>query len=311
MFYKNIDQGDFMKKDKVFFNVLWISLTTFFIVSFTILPKSFSGEWYFDPVLIKIGFIEIRWYGFLIALAILLATYIAEKEAKRENVSEDDFFSVLIWGIIFGIIGARIYYVVFNFSYFSHNLMDVFKTWEGGLAIHGAILAAFLVAFLYSHFKKNCTFTFLQGLDIFTFVLPLAQSIGRWGNFFNHEAYGRPTNLPWKMYIAPEHRIPGYQNFEFFHPTFLYESFWDLIVFLLLFYFIRNKRQNYGEVTALYLILYSIGRIPIEFLRTDSLYLGKFRVAVLVSVLLITIGVLMFVFLRRKSIKRDDNKSVA
>jgi phosphatidylglycerol:prolipoprotein diacylglycerol transferase len=266
-----------MKKDKTFLYVLWIALTAFFVISFIILPKSFSGEWYFDSVLIKIGFIEIRWYGLLIAVGILLATFIAENEAKREKVSEDDFFSVLALGIIFGIIGARIYYVIFNFSYFSHNLIDIFKTWEGGLAIHGAILAAFLVAFLYSHFKKNCTFTFLQGLDIFTFVLPLAQSIGRWGNFFNHEAYGRPTNLPWKMYIAPEHRVPGYQNFEFFHPTFLYESFWDLIVFLILFYFIRNKRQNYGEVTALYLILYSVGRIPIELLRTDSLYLGKFR----------------------------------
>ncbi|HHV01573.1 MAG: prolipoprotein diacylglyceryl transferase [Defluviitoga tunisiensis] len=300
-----------MKKDKTFLYVLWIALTAFFVISFIILPKSFSGEWYFDSVLIKIGFIEIRWYGLLIAVGILLATFIAENEAKREKVSEDDFFSVLALGIIFGIIGARIYYVIFNFSYFSHNLIDIFKTWEGGLAIHGAILAAFLVAFLYSHFKKNCTFTFLQGLDIFTFVLPLAQSIGRWGNFFNHEAYGRPTNLPWKMYIAPEHRVPGYQNFEFFHPTFLYESFWDLIVFLILFYFIRNKRQNYGEVTALYLILYSVGRIPIELLRTDSLYLGKFRVAVLISILLIIVGVLMFVFLRKGSIKKGKNNSIA
>jgi len=300
-----------MKKDKTFLYVLWIALTAFFVISFIILPKSFSGEWYFDSVLIKSGFIEIRWYGLLIAVGILLATFIAENEAKREKVSEDDFFSVLALGIIFGIIGARIYYVIFNFSYFSHNLIDIFKTWEGGLAIHGAILAAFLVAFLYSHFKKNCTFTFLQGLDIFTFVLPLAQSIGRWGNFFNHEAYGRPTNLPWKMYIAPEHRVPGYQNFEFFHPTFLYESFWDLIVFLILFYFIRNKRQNYGEVTALYLILYSVGRIPIELLRTDSLYLGKFRVAVLISILLIIVGVLMFVFLRKGSIKKDKNNSIA
>ncbi|HOB15462.1 MAG TPA: prolipoprotein diacylglyceryl transferase [Defluviitoga sp.] len=298
-----------MKKDKVFFNVLWISLAAFFLVCITILPKSFSGEWYVDPVLIKIGSLEIRWYGLLIAIAILLATYIGEREAKRENISEDDFFIALSLGIIFGIIGSRLYYVVFNFSYFSHNLRDIFKIWEGGLAIHGAILAAFLVVFLYSHFKKNCTFTFLQGLDLFTFVLPLSQSIGRWGNFFNHEAYGRPTSLPWKMYVAPEHRMPEYQNYEFFHPTFLYESFWDLIVFLILFYYIRNKRENYGEVTALYLILYSVGRIPIELLRIDSLYIGNFRVAVILSMLLIIIGVFMFISLRRKSLKQDKKKS--
>ena len=111
------------------------------------------------------------------------------------------------------------------------------------------------------------------------------------------------------MYVAPEHRMPGYQNYEFFHPTFLYESFWDLIVFLILFYYIRNKRENYGEVTALYLILYSIGRIPIELLRIDSLYIGNFRVAVILSMLLIIIGVFMFISLRRKSLKQDKKKS--
>ncbi|PNR92453.1 prolipoprotein diacylglyceryl transferase [Petrotoga sp. 9PWA.NaAc.5.4] len=289
-----------MKKDKVFFNTFLVSVFSFILVSITILPKSFSGEWYFNPIIIKIGVLEIRWYGLLIAISILLATFIGQKEAEREKVSEDDFFNALSLGIIFGIIGARLYYVLFNLQYFSKNPSEILKIWHGGLAIHGAILAAFLTVFVYTHLKKNCTFTFLQGLDLFTFVLPLAQSIGRWGNFFNHEAYGTPTELPWKMYIAPEHRMVGFESYEYFHPTFLYESAWNLLIFLVLFYFIRNKRKTYGEVTALYLILYSIGRIPIEMLRTDSLYVGNMRVAVLISIFFIIIGAITFLILRYK-----------
>jgi len=293
-------RGGNIIKDKVFFNILMFSIISFFIISLIILPRSFSGEWYFSPIMLQIGRIEIRWYGVLIALSILLATFIAEKEAKKEKIDEDDLFTAVSLGIIFGILGARLYYVIFNFDYFSGNLSAIFKIWQGGLAIHGAILAAFLVVFLYTKIKKKCSFTFLQGLDLFTFVLPLAQSIGRWGNFFNHEAYGAPTNLPWKMYIAPQDRMIGYESYEYFHPTFFYESAWNLVVFLILFYFIRNKRKSYGEVTALYLILYSIGRIPIESLRTDSLYLGNFRVAILISIILIILGIGLFFYLRKK-----------
>ncbi|MGY4687203.1 diacylglyceryl transferase [Petrotoga mexicana DSM 14811] len=289
-----------MKKDKVFLNTLWVSITSFLVICIVVLPKSFSGEWYFSPVLVTVGPLEIRWYGLLIASSILLATFIAQKEAEREKINEDDLFTAVSLGIIFGIIGARLYYVLFNFEYFSRNPSEIFKIWHGGMAIHGAILAAFLVVFLYTQLKKKCTFTFLQGLDLFTFVLPLAQAIGRWGNFFNHEAYGSPTNLPWKMYISLPDRMPGYEAYEYFHPTFLYESAWNLLVFLILFYFIRNKRKTYGEVTALYLILYSIGRIPIERLRTDSLYIGDFRVAVVISLILIVLGSLLFVYLRNK-----------
>jgi len=152
---------------------------------------------------------------------------------------------------------------------------------------------------------KKSSFTFLQGFDIAALMLPLAQAIGRWGNFCNHEAYGKPTDLPWKMYIPPRFRMPGYEAFEFFHPTFLYESLWNIGIFVFLFWFYKNKRKNFGEILALYMIFYSIARFFIEGLRLDSLYWGEYRAAQITSVLLIIFGLLLFVLVRKYG--KDSN----
>ncbi|MFN3692287.1 MAG: prolipoprotein diacylglyceryl transferase, partial [Fervidobacterium sp.] len=158
-------------------------------------------------------------------------------------------------------------------------------------------------------------FSFVHATDLFTSVLPIGQAIGRWGNFFNYEAYGRPTNLPWKMFVPPEKRMPGFDTYEFFHPTFLYESLWNIIVFIFLYFVIEKRKQNFGETTALYLILYSVGRFMIESLRLDSLMVSNFRTAQVVSVLLIITGAVWYAFLLGKtkstqSIRRvNDNKN--
>lgn len=280
--------------------VLTITAAYSLLVLF-LLPKAFSGEIYLSPVLFNIGSLEIRWYGFLIAFSILIVTLIAENRAKKENISQDDFYSAVIFGVILGVFGARLYYVAFNLDYYLSNPSEIIMINHGGMAIHGGILGAILSVYLYTKFKKKSSLKFFQALDIFTFVLPLAQAIGRWGNFFNHEAYGSPTDLPWKMFVALEHRMPGYENFKYFHPTFLYESIGNSIIFLILLYYINFKRKVKGEVTALYLIFYSVLRGFIEILRTDSLYFLGIKTNVLMSVILFFVGLFLFIYLRRKN----------
>jgi len=281
--------------------ILWASVIAITILLiFFFLKPVFSGNIILNSVIFRLGKLQVRWYGVLIASGIIIAYVVARVRIKAENINEDQVIEGLFYGVIAGVIGARIYYVIFNWDYFSKNPSDIFKTWNGGLAIHGAIIAAIIVAFLYTRLKKNVTFGFLQILDIALMVFPLAQAIGRWGNFFNYEAFGKPTDLPWKMFVPVQNRPFAYRKFEYFHPTFLYESIWDLIVFSILFTYTKKYRRNFGETAALYMIFYSIGRFFIERLRLDSLYMGSLRTAQVISVVLIILGVLLFAYLRRK-----------
>ncbi|KLO22201.1 MULTISPECIES: prolipoprotein diacylglyceryl transferase [unclassified Marinitoga] len=290
-------------QDKLFKITLLISIPIMFILLIFLLPKVFSGNLILNPVLISIGPFQIRWYGLLIATGVFLSIFLANDTAKKWNISENDLFNAIIIGLIFAIIGARLYYVIFNWDIYSKlPFSEIFKTWHGGLAIHGGILGALLSVFLYTKMKKNLTFNFLKGLDLMAHVLPLGQAIGRWGNFFNYEAYGSPTDLPWKMYIPYSFRMPGYENFKYFHPTFLYESIWDLVIFLFLFYYARNKKKFDGEIISLYLILYSLGRAFIEILRTDSLMFLGMKVAVLISILFIIFGVFLYFYLKKQAV---------
>jgi phosphatidylglycerol:prolipoprotein diacylglycerol transferase len=182
---------------------------------------------------------------------------------------------------------------------YKNNPLEIFMTWHGGLAIYGGVIGGIIGAFLYTKFRKKCSFTLLQGMDLAAALLPLAQCIGRWGNFFNYEAYGSPTNLPWKMFIPFQYRMPGYETYEYFHPTFLYESTWDFITFSILLFFYLKKRKHNGETTALYFIVYSIGRIFIEQLRLDSLYWGELRAAQVTGILLLALGIGLFFFFRK------------
>ncbi|KAF2955087.1 prolipoprotein diacylglyceryl transferase [Marinitoga sp. 38H-ov] len=289
-----------MKNDKLYKKVLLISAIVYILLGLLFLPKVFSGEVIVNPIILKIGSLQIRWYGLLIASGVFLSFYLATDTAKKWNFNENELSNAVILGVVFSIIGARLYYVIFNWDIYSKMPSEIFKTWHGGMAIHGGIIGALLSVYIYTKLKKNISFTFLQGLDLMAHVLPLGQSIGRWGNFFNYEAYGSPTNLPWKMYVPKEFRMPGYESYEYFHPTFLYESIWDLVIFLFLFYYARNNKKFDGEIISLYLILYSLGRGWIELLRTDSLMFLGMKVAVLISIFFVVFGIILYVSIKRK-----------
>ncbi|MGC8902910.1 MAG: prolipoprotein diacylglyceryl transferase [Fervidobacterium sp.] len=268
---------------------------------FFFLREVFSGRLIVRDYIFKVGKFQLRWYSVCIASGVFLAYILARRRLSKYPIKPEDLDEGLFWGIIAGILGARIYYVVFNWNYYSKYPSEIYKIWHGGLAIHGGIFGALLMIFIYSKVKKY--FKFVHATDLFTSVLPLAQAIGRWGNFFNYEAYGRPTTLPWGMFVPPERRMPGYDIERFFHPTFLYESLWDLAIFVFLYFFVEKRKREYGETTALYMILYSVGRFWIESLRLDSLMTGQLRAAQIVSVILITIGATWYAYLigKRKS----------
>ncbi len=239
-------------------------------------------------IVIQIGPVAIRWYGLLIAAAVLIGTVLAQREARRRGEDPEQLINVGVVAIIAAFVGARLYYVLFNWNYYGSNPWKIVAVWEGGLAIHGGLLAGILVGGILAWRRNLPTFVYL---DIVAPVIALGQAIGRWGNFFNQEAFGTPTDLPWKLYIDPARRPPHLAEYDYFHPAFLYESLWDLLVFTLLFYLLRKRLEHSpGALFLSYLGLYSLGRFFIEGLRIpyfDSLMLGSFRAAQVMSLLLI------------------------
>jgi phosphatidylglycerol:prolipoprotein diacylglycerol transferase len=189
-----------------------------------------------------------------------------------------------------GLIGARLYYVIFNWDYYSQNISQILNFRGGGMAIHGALIGGILAGYLFSRYKKM---SFFKLADTVIIGVPLAQAIGRWGNFINQEAHGGPTNLPWGIMV----------NGEKVHPTFLYESIWNIGIFIFLWIF-RKKKQYEGEVIVLYTILYSLGRFFIEGLRTDSLMIGPFRMAQVISLVGVIGGIIVHIYLSKKANKK-------
>lgn len=248
------------------------------------------------PFVLQIGPLSIRWYGLLFAAAILLGTSLARREAIRRGEDPDELLNVIVVGVMLGVIGARLYYVLFHWGYYGSRLLKILAVWEGGLAIHGGLLVGAVVTIIYAIRKKLPVLTYM---DIMAPSLPLGQAIGRWGNFFNQEAFGIPTELPWKLYIEPNHRPPHLASYEYFHPTFLYESLWDLLVFVILYFLLRRRLQwTPGALICCYVGLYSIGRFFVEGLRIDSLMLGPFRAAQVVSLGLIAVSLIGLIRLR-------------
>lgn len=235
-----------------------------------------------DRVAFEIFGISVMWYGVLIAIGMALGILLALRRAKQVGFLEDDLLNVLLFAIPSGIIGARIYYVIFNWSSYQGDWAKMLDIRGGGLAIHGGLIGAIFVAWLYCRRKK---LSVLQVLDIAAPSIVLGQAIGRWGNYINQEAHGGPTNLPWGILVD------GVKV----HPTFLYESLWNLGVFFLLIFLRDRKLTGRGQTIGGYLIFYSLGRVWIEGLRTDSLMLGPFRVAQLISMAMIAMGLILMV----------------
>jgi len=256
-----------------------------------------------NPVLVDIGFLEIRWYSILILIAFIIGYFLVVNRCKKENISLTFINDLCFYIIIFCILGARLYYCLFNLNYYSKNIIDIFKIWEGGLAIHGGIMAGILTIYFYSK-KKNISF--IKLLDIFAPALVLGQAIGRWGNFFNGEAYGPATTLINLQKLGiPEFIIDGmYINNVYHHPTFLYESLGCLLIFIIIILVRNIKEIKTGYITAIYFICYGIVRFLIESLRQDSLMFFNFKVAQIISVLMILIGLFLII----RPLKRLNKK---
>jgi phosphatidylglycerol:prolipoprotein diacylglycerol transferase len=252
-----------------------------------------------NSILLDLGIIHITWYSIMILSGVIIAGILIMHEAKKYNVNDEFITNLLFWTIVFGIIGSRIYYVAFEWEYYSTHINSIWKIWEGGLAIHGAILFGIMFVLFYCRKYKVRAF---KMLDILTVGLIIAQAVGRWGNFFNGEAHGPETTrlALERIGIIPKFIIDGMNiNGIYYQPTFYYEFLWCVLGFIVLM-LIRwlYKYLKVGQLTSIYLMWYSVGRFFIEAMRTDSLMLGGIKVAQLVSVVLFTLG--LYIYIKRE-----------
>jgi len=249
-----------------------------------------------DPVAIQLGPLSIRWYGIIIASGILIGYLMAQSTAKKVGIKEETLIDLIIWCVVMAIICARIYYVAFEWEYYSQHLAEIPLIMNGGIAIHGGLIGAFLTGAILCRVKN---LSFFQMVDIVAPCIILAQAIGRWGNFINQEAHGGPVsrsfleNIHIPDFIINQMQIDG----VFYQPTFLYESIWNIIGFIILL--LIRPHLKIGETFFAYLIYYSIGRYFIEGLRTDSLMLTEYlRIAQVISIVII-IASIIFILYRR------------
>lgn len=262
-----------------------------------------------NPVAFKLGPIPIHWYGIIIGVGIALALIIANKEGDKRGLPRDTFVDLLIWAIPISLISARIYYVIFQWDHYSQHPEQIIAIWEGGIAIHGALIGAVLTAIVYTR-KKGISFW--KVADIAAPSIILGQAIGRWGNFINQEAHGgEVTRAFLERLQLPEFIINQmYIEGSYYHPTFLYESIWNFAGFIILIA-LRRVNLRRGELFLSYVIWYSIGRALIELMRTDSLMLGPIKQATLLSIVLIVgaIGIWVYRRVAGLAIKRYQDRS--
>jgi len=238
-----------------------------------------------NPIALHFGPVPIRWYGILMASAFVIGIILASRRARQNGLDPNHILNMITLIIPAAIIGARLYYVIFQWSDYRNNPLEALAIWHGGLAIHGGLIGGALAGIYYARRYKLHVW---QLADIMAPSLILGQAIGRWGNFFNQEAHGGPVSAAFMAHFPAFIRRQMFINGQYYQPTFLYESLWDLAVFLFLTWYWPRRRFK-GEVALLYLGLYSVGRFVVEGMRTDSLMLGPIRVAQLVSVILVLV----------------------
>jgi phosphatidylglycerol---prolipoprotein diacylglyceryl transferase len=266
-----------------------------------------------SPVIFEVGPFALRWYGLCIALGIAAATWLTARELNRRGYDGAMALDALFFVVPLGFIGARIYHVITDYDLYDgdpHSFFPgIFEVWNGGLGIYGAVIGGFLGLLIFARLRSISAWAFA---DAAAPGLILAQAIGRFGNYFNQELFGRPSDLPWAIEIAPENRPPQFTDVASFHPTFLYESIWDVLVCLILLFVARRFADSLknGDVFLLYVCLYSVGRFFVETLRIDPAFLiGDFRGNLFVaSVLALTFALILF--LRHASTDRDRKRPV-
>lgn len=270
-----------------------------------------------NPVAFTIGSLEVRWYGLFIGLGMILAILYASHYAKKFGVDGDRMFDVAILSIVIGVLGARLYYVLFNLSeYKNASFWDILNIRDGGLAIYGGIICGMLSGWLLCKWRKV---KILPMMDLASIGFLIGQTLGRWGNFTNQEAFGCNTDLPWGMYslrtnaYLTAHRLELLDRgivvnpAQMVHPCFLYESLWCLLGFLLIHFFVRKNRRYDGQILLLYIFWYGLGRFWIEGLRTDSLMWGPYRISQLIAaVCVFTAGILLRNLRKRRSIFGEE-----
>lgn len=276
-------------------------------------------EFNINPNALQIGSFRITWYGVIIAVGILLAMLMAFRNAKRFGVNADKLVDVVLGGLIGGVVGARLYYVIFSWDQYKENLSAIWHTWEGGMAIYGGVIGAFLVGMIVARCHKMRV---LPVLDLASLGFLIGQGIGRWGNFVNGEAFGCNTDLPWGMtgtrivsYLSDTDNIATLTSLGVsvdpnapVHPCFLYESIWCLLGFVLLYLYSKKHRRFDGEIFLMYLGWYGFERMIVEGLRTDSLLIGKIRVSQLLAGLLFVACLIAWLVIRGKiRAAHDDN----
>lgn len=257
-----------------------------------------------NPIFIEIGNIKIYWYSIILLIAFLLGSFSIIKEAKKLNIEKEKIEDFIFLGIPIVLVGARIYYIIFNLNYYLNYPIDMIKVWEGGLAIHGGIIAGYIYLLIFC--KKN-KINLTKMMDILVVGLIIGQIIGRWGNFMNKEAYGPIVSLSFLQNLhLPKFIIEGmYIEGMYHHPTFIYESLWNLLGLIIILFIRKNKYNKLGYISSYYLIWYGIGRYLIESLRTDSLMFLNLKVAQIVSILMIIIGIILFIYSKKKGEKYE------
>ena len=268
-----------------------------------------------SPIAFRLFGLEVRWYGLLISIGLLLAIFVSYLIAKYRNFKEDEIINFAPFAIIAGVIGARLLHVAVNWPFYSKNLSSIFAFRQGGLAIQGVIIGGFIALIIFARIRK---IDFWGFADSIAPALALGQAIGRWGNFFNQEAYGRPTSSKIGIFISPENRLNDYKSYEYFHPTFLYESIANLLLFVILIvlHIVFKKKKDKvpnGVIFNLYLIIYSLYRIFIEYYRIDSTEFGGIKVVYIISGLtiiaaFIILNVLVNRFVARKKADSEKNE---
>ncbi len=239
---------------------------------------------------------SIYWYGLIIAFSFLLCIFLSSKEAPKHGIKSDDVIDTFLWIIILGLVGARLYYVIFSWDYFKDDLMEIFQTRNGGLAFYGGLIGGGIAVLISAKSKK---INLMRFIDFFAVYVPLGQGIGRWGNFVNQEAFGKNTDMPWGMWSERTYEYLSqfgsqYAPMSPVHPTFLYEFIANMIIFVILYRARKNNTKN-GKIFGLYLVLYGIVRFVVEGLRTDSLYIGNssIRISQALSLLFVIGGAII------------------
>ncbi len=261
------------------------------------IPSPGSGD-------IHIGPLRFTAYGLMIALGVLAAVELARRRAASRSINPEDITAVATWAVPAGLVGARLYHVITDYRRFEGHWLDVFKIWEGGLGIPGGVIAGVLVGLWVAHRRGLVLF---DAMDVVAPALPLAQAVGRWGNWWNQELFGRPTDLPWALEIDARHRPAGYETSTTFHPTFLYESLWNLALVAVLLRIDKTRRLRPGQLFFLYVLGYGVGRLWVEALRIDAAsMIGPFRVNTWVSMAAIAGGLIGFVWAGRRGAPRSS-----